>query len=349
MNADDRFETQLGDPGTRWARALRREVVDDLPPEQVHDLAVVVAGLAAASASATAAAVGAAAATQGGTAMTAPIAASAATQGVAKIVGACALAAGLTVGGSAALTGNLPDGAQEFAADAGAVLGLDLPRADVGAGTDVTATAQAFDIVAIDTVGHIEVGLDEESHLVLGDISTEAGVTADVVLQADELVVVDFVSSQQTLSVELTAQHGAIDAEVVVRTDVDGSAGINGAADVESGAVLEVDLDDALGIDVDTDVSIGGNNANDTGATGEATPCGGCDEGSGGTSAEADAAVGVTLNVGISAGSAIDGPEGTPCRCDPNSDNGSETSDDGSVSIDAGTGIGVGIGISLGG
>ena len=82
---------------------------------------------------------------------------------VALKLAAGGLAAALTVGGAAAVTGNLPDGAQTFAADAAAHIGLDLPRPD--ASLDGSLDLSLGDIVTVGGAGRLGVTLDGDTLL----------------------------------------------------------------------------------------------------------------------------------------------------------------------------------------
>ncbi len=68
--------------------------------------------------------------------MTTTIAAAAASHTALK-ASAWGLCAALAAGGTAAVTGNLPDGAQKFCADLAARIGLNLPRPDTEASVRV--------------------------------------------------------------------------------------------------------------------------------------------------------------------------------------------------------------------
>lgn len=138
-------------------------------------------------------------------------------------IAAGGLAAALTVGGAAAVTGDLPDGAQRFAADAAARIGLTLPRPQ--AHFDGSLDLWVGDIVEVGTAGRVGVRLDETG-LRLTGIEGNAGFSAHVVAETPEAAIVEFRSATETTSVLLTSADGAIVSSVTTGIEAEAEAGL---------------------------------------------------------------------------------------------------------------------------
>ncbi len=171
---------------------------------------------------------------------------------VALKLAAGGLAAALTVGGAAAFTGNLPDGAQSFAADAAAHIGLDLPRPD--ATINGSLDLSLGDIVTVGGAGRLGVTLDGDN-LQLGGIEANAGFTARVVTSTADTVIVEFASAAETTTVLLntlegelvssvtTTLHGSADAAAEADADAKANAEADGGAEADAKANAEAEAD----------------------------------------------------------------------------------------------------------
>jgi len=155
---------------------------------------------------------------------------------VALKLAAGGLAAALTVGGAAAVTGNLPDGAQRFAADAAAHIGLDLPRPD--ATLDGAFDLSMGDIVTVGGAGRVGVTVDDDG-LQLGGIEANAGFTARVVTETADTLIVEFQSAAETTTVLLTNLEGEVVSSIT--TSLHGSADADANTDAEADAEADAD------------------------------------------------------------------------------------------------------------
>lgn len=219
-----------GDPLHQWVTELQAAVVTDLSPDSVGLIVGVAGTVAATTATAALAAVAG-----GGTTMATTIAASAASHSALK-VGAFGLCAALAAGGTAAVTGNLPHAAQEFAADAAAHIGITLPRPAASIAT--TVGVRAGDIVTVDGAGQVGVRIEGGRLLVTG-IDAEAGFVASIVSESSDAVIVEFRSATETATLMLTKVEGEITSGVTVRGGAD--AGTTGTdAEAETGLEVKV-------------------------------------------------------------------------------------------------------------
>lgn len=229
--------TTPADPLLHWERDLLSEVVDEMPTSTVGVIGAAAAGAIASTTVATAAAVAA----QGGTAMTMTGATveAAASSNVAAKIAAGSLAAALAVGGSAAVTGNLPDGAQEATADAAARIGITLPRPEADVRVNGSLDASAGEIITVGTAGRVGVTLEDGALRVTGT-ETRGAFTAHVVSETDGAILVEFRSATETVSVLLTNVEGAIASSIT--TQVHGS--VEGRADAEGSVSTGADTGD---------------------------------------------------------------------------------------------------------
>lgn len=236
-----------------WQADLRGSLVSGLDPDRVELLAAGIAAMAGSTALATASAV----ATQGGTHMletttaataatnaaagvtagaTGATAGAAATGSLGAKIAAGALAASLVGGGTAALTGNLPNGMQSFVADAAAHIGLDLPRPEVN--LDIVGGLDAGlgvgEVVDLGVAGRLSATVDATAGLVLTGIEEAAGFTARVVSETSDSVMVQFESATESATVLLTQ----VDGQIVASITGDASAGTSQSTDggVDAGA-----------------------------------------------------------------------------------------------------------------
>lgn len=178
---------------------------------------------------------------------------------MAKFVAAGALVA--TIGGGAAVTGNLPAGMQNGAADFATNIGIELPRAEV----------------AIDVDGAGELVLDVvDGALEVIELDASTGWNAQVRSQTDGEVVIDFVSETGTRTVTAVQDlTGKISSEVAssAKAETSGSAGSEPAVDGKaqartesnSEAELELPLTGTNGsvetkVEVEGEIGIGLNN-----------------------------------------------------------------------------------------
>lgn len=237
------------DPIPSWERELRTAVIGDLSPATVG---TIVGAMAVGALGATVAATAIAATAEGGVTMTTTITASAASN-VALKAAAWGLAASLAVGGTAAVTGNLPDGAQEFAADAAAHIGLTLPRPDTSLSSSLDL--EVGDIFSVEGAGRVGVRLDGEAIVITG-IEAANGFEATIVSQTEEAVLVEFRSATETATVLLTSVNGSvvsdIDFHAAAEADADAAAEADADADAEAEAEAEAEADAEL------DITIGG-------------------------------------------------------------------------------------------
>jgi hypothetical protein len=266
------------DPLPLWEAEMRALVVETLPPERVGALTA-----AALGASITTAAAASAAAAQGGTIMsiTTAIGASAA----AKVAAGC-LAVTLAVGGTLGATGKLPGKAQNLTADAAAHIGLTLPKSGVQTGVKASLSAEVGTIVTVGHAGHIGV-LIEKSRLVLTGIHAKGGFTAHVVSQTADLIICEFRSADEIVTVVLTNVKGKVAASATITkvgasvgADLSGTAGLTGQ--VGKGSV-----------EAETSGSVGVGGSADTSGSGEADECG-CESG---TEAEVEAEAEVSISI----------------------------------------------------
>jgi hypothetical protein len=236
------------DPISQWAADLRTEVIGALAPESVG---AIVGAMAVGAVSTTLAVVATASAAEGGVTMTTTIAAAAASH-VALKASALGLCAALAAGGTAAVTGNLPDGLQTLSADLGAHIGLNLPRPD--AAVNLQLDVGLDDIVKVGGAGQVGVHLDGAGLLLTG-IEAKVGFSTRVVSETREAIIVEFTSATETTSVLVTAIDGAIAASVTTSANAEGGAGTGtecGCDDTEAGAETEATVDAGL------DIKIGG-------------------------------------------------------------------------------------------
>lgn len=172
--------------------------------------------------------------------MTASAATTAAASGstAAKLM-AGTLAAALTAGGAAAVTGNLPDGAQNFTADLAAHVGLDLPHANAQLDLDGALDLSLGDVIDIAGAGQVAVGLDADGNLVLAGIDAATGFTASVVSETANSIMITFESAAETTTVLITEVEGQIVSSVSTTlnavldssSDFEGDVGAEGEAD----------------------------------------------------------------------------------------------------------------------
>lgn len=225
------------DPTIAWSTDLRSRLVHQLDPATVSSVVATLASTGVVHGTVSAVAL---AATGGGTPMTtAMITATAAGHTAAKI-GAGVLVAALTAGAAAA-TGHLPAGAQQFAANAAAHVGITLPRpeANIDAGVDVSISR----VVSVGEAGRVGVVLDDDG-LQLTSIDANAGYSAKVVAETADAIIVQFSSEARTSAVLLSRADGAITASIA--GDAGAGAGLDttqpsveGSVDGELDFVLE--------------------------------------------------------------------------------------------------------------
>ncbi|MBT8197629.1 MAG: hypothetical protein KJO84_03905 [Acidimicrobiia bacterium] len=235
-------DTNSQDPVAGWAEELRSAVVADLEPGDVTNVASLASAATAVGAGslATAAGVAAGAATGGKTVTTLF------GSMVAKLVATGALVAAL--GGGAAITGNLPAGIQNVAADVVANVGIDLPRAAVE--------------VDVDGAGELIIDVVDGAVSII-ELDATAGWTAKVRSQTDSEVIVDFVSDGVTKTVTAVQdQSGSISTDVATSTGISGNSdsGLDGQADTTVDSELETPVVDGsvgVGVDVDTTIGVG--------------------------------------------------------------------------------------------
>ncbi|HUG75170.1 MAG TPA: hypothetical protein VMM81_05795 [Acidimicrobiia bacterium] len=218
---------RTSDPIFRWESELRATVIQDPSPEWVGTMTA-----AALGASLTTVAV--AAATGGSTLMSTTITATAASSLAAKIAG-IGVAATLAVGGSLAATGNLPDPAQEFSADAAARIGITLPRPGVETGVRGSLNAAVGTVIDANGAGHVAVDLDGGRLVILG-VDAGAGFTAHVVAETASTVIVEFRSATETVTVLITNLGGTVTSSVTQNAsgDAEVSGSVDGDADTEA-------------------------------------------------------------------------------------------------------------------
>lgn len=273
------------DPLALWEAELRAIVVESLPPERVT--ALTAAALGASITTAVAASASAAAA-QGGTIMsiTAAMGANAAT----KIAAGC-LAATLAVGGSLAATGKLPDKAQDFSADAAAHVGITLPRSNAETSLWASLGAKVGTVIEVANAGHIGVTVDKD-RLVLTGIEAKGAFTAHVVSYTDGILICEFRSADEIVTVVLTNVNGEVVASATtskvgasVGAGSSGSAGITGQAGTGTGST-----------DVGTSGSANVGGSAGTSDSSDSDECG-CESGTG-AEAEAEAEVSISIRLG---------------------------------------------------
>ncbi len=246
---------RIPDPIPLWERDLRTEVVGDLSPAAVG---VIVGAVAAGAIGTTVAAAAVAAAVEGGVTMTTTITASAASH-VAIKAAALGLAAALAAGGTAAVTGNLPDGAQRFTADAAAHIGIALPRPDTSLSGSLDL--EVGDVVNVAGAGRVGARLDGAA-LVLTGIETIGGFEASVVSQTSNAITVEFRSAAETATVVLTQVDGTIESTVDFAATAGAEAGAeaDGGATTgaETGAEAETQAETQAEAEADLKIEIGG-------------------------------------------------------------------------------------------
>ena len=230
------------DPLLSWERDLRTAVIGDLSPATVGAIAGAVAVGALGT---TVAAAAVAAAAEGGVTMT-TITASAASN-VALKAAAWGLAATLAVGGTAAVTGSLPDGAQEFTADAAAHIGLTLPRPDTSVSGSLDLAVG--DVITVGGAGRIGARLDGGA-IVLTGIEAASGFEATIVSQTEGVILVEFHSATETATVLLTSVNGSIVSDVDFETNAEADAQAEAEADAEADAEAEAEADAEAGLDI---------------------------------------------------------------------------------------------------
>jgi hypothetical protein len=213
---------RTSDPISRWEAALKATVIDHPSPEWVETMTA-----AALGASLTTVAV--ATATGGTTLMSTTITATAASSLAAKIAG-IGVAATLAVGGSLAATGNLPDPAQEFSADAAARIGITLPRPGADAGVNGSLNAAVGTVFDADGAGRVAVDLDG-GQLVITGLEASAGFTAHVVTETANSVIVEFRSAAETATVLITKVGGTVTSSVTTTANSSGDAEVSGSVD----------------------------------------------------------------------------------------------------------------------
>lgn len=216
----------VNDAVAAWASDLRSEFVHGLPSDLIHTTA----GTAAAMSFA--AGVGAGL-LEGGISMTTTSIGAAASVGVKAKIVAGALAATLAVGGTAAATGTLPDGAQSVAADLAANVGLTLPRPETSIELLTRAGIAADEFITVSTVGQVGVALDA-SGLALTGVTGSAGVTASILSETADSIIVEFVNSAEVATLIVTSVDGKIVSsisrtEFAAESDSSGTVSVGGS------------------------------------------------------------------------------------------------------------------------
>jgi hypothetical protein len=269
-----------------WEAELRAIVIETLPPERVG--AVTSAALGA---SITTAAAAGAVAAQGGTIMSISTAIGASS--AAKVAAGC-LAATLAVGGTLAATGKLPDKAQEFSADAAANIGITLPKPGVETGVRGALSAQVGTVVTVANAGNVGV-LVEGDGLILTGIEAKGAFTAHVVSQTAGVIICEFRSADEVITVLLSNVAGKVAASatttqtaVSVGAETSGTAGISGHLGTGKGSV---------DLGVSGSASVEGSADTGTGAGGT-DECGCPSDSGAGAEAEAEAEVSISIRIG---------------------------------------------------
>ncbi|HAX82286.1 MAG TPA: hypothetical protein DCY40_06960, partial [Actinobacteria bacterium] len=172
--------------------------------------------------------------------MTTTIAASAASHTALKVA-AIGLCASLAAGGSAAVTGNLPDGAQDLAADVAARIGIDLPRPHTA--VDGSLDLGIGDVVTVDGAGRVGVSLTGGALSITG-IQADTGFEAAIVSQTVDAIVVEFRSATATATVLLSEVDGDLVSSVTfaAQAAVDAEAEADTAAEAEADGGLEIQI-----------------------------------------------------------------------------------------------------------
>jgi hypothetical protein len=270
------------DPLPLWEAELRALVVETLPPERVGVLTAAALGASITTAAA------ASAAAQGGAIMsiTTAIGANAA----AKIAAGC-LAATLAVGGSLAVTGKLPDKAQDFSADAAAHIGITLPKSSVQTGVRASLGAEVGTVIEVANAGHIGVMVDKD-RLVLTGIEAKGAFTAHVVSHTDGVLICEFRSADEIVTVVLTNVNGTVAASATtskvgasIGVESSGSAGITGQVGTGKGSA-----------DAETSGLAGVGGSAGTSDSSGSSECG-CESGVE-AEAEAEAEVSISIRIG---------------------------------------------------
>lgn len=261
------------DPLPLWEAEMRVLVATDLPDHMVHGLTAAAVGAATATAAGITAA-------GGGIMLTTNIAAEA-TASIAAKIAAGSVAATLAVGGSLAATGNLPDPAQEFAADAAAHVGITLPRPGVSAGVSGALEATADSVIDVAGAGRVGVTI-EDGKLVVTGIEANGEFRAEVVSHTDDTLVVEFRSAAEKATALITNADGRVVSSVTT-----------GAA-ASGGASAEAEANQGTGSSGKGSATTEGHAEADAGASGSTATEGGSAE----AEAEAEAEVGIDIRVG---------------------------------------------------
>ena len=234
--------TSAPDPLSEWTGRLRAELLAEMAPGSIGAIAVAALGVASPGATA-----GLLAVIEGGTIMTSTAIGATVASHVGLKLAAGGLATVLTLGGAAAVTGNLPNGAQRFAADAAAHIGLNLPRPD--AALDGSFDLSAGDIVNVGGAGRVGVTLGGDG-LQLTGIESNAGFSAQVVTATPEVIIVEFRSAAETTSVLLSGLEGEVVSSI--------TSTLHGSADAQTDAHTQGDGEAEADADAQLEVTVGG-------------------------------------------------------------------------------------------
>lgn len=230
----------------RWVSDLRTEMVTGMSPQS---LGAIVTAIGASSPLLTTAA---SAVTTGGMNMTAIHTAAAATSSATAKIAAGTLSVALAASGAAAVTGNLPSGAQTVAADLAAHIGIELPRPDIAAGVAGRVDAALADIVDVAGAGRIGVTLGDTG-LIINGVEATAGFTASIVAETADMVIVEFRSATETVRTMLTS----VDGHIVASSTTESSAGkSNSSTEAEAGLKSET-TDGKSSTEAEAEVGVG--------------------------------------------------------------------------------------------
>ena len=186
---------------------------------------------------------------------TATIGATAAAHTGLKIATGC-LAAALTAGGAAAATGNLPAGAQRFAADAAVHLGIRLPQPSAEVGLDLSGDTWASQMIPVGTAGQIGVVLDSDG-LNLTTVDANAGFTAKVIAETADTIIVEFRSGGAVSSVLVSDVNRTITSSVTGAASLDTGGNADGTGSAGADANAGTDGSAGIGESAHASTSIG--------------------------------------------------------------------------------------------
>lgn len=230
----------LDDPTLEaWAGEIRHRLITTLDPGSVDGIVVAVGGAVTIGVTAAAAT-----AIPGGTTMT--TATVAATTGMHAKAAAGCLAAALVAGGGAAVTGSLPAGMQDFAADAAVHIGVTLPRSEASLSVVDHIELGIGEIVAVDGAGRLRVATTDDG-IVLTGLEADAGFSGTVLAETSESILVEFRSATETATVLVTNLNGRLAASVTGSMAAEGSAGTDTDASIDAETEVEIDLGAQLG------------------------------------------------------------------------------------------------------